>query len=89
MVIAPFCAGEAEPDWQGNYEFVDAESRTVHLRKVEPAMQERYRAAYARHFAWWKGAARKYGIPLSRVAAEDPLIDALQAEAVPDGALEL
>ncbi len=89
VVLAPFCADEAEPDWQGNYEFVDAESHTLHLRKVEPALQERYQAAYARHFAWWKGAARKYGIPLARVAAEGPLIDALQAEAVPDGALEL
>jgi uncharacterized protein (DUF58 family) len=89
LVLAPGCTGESAPDWQGNYEFVDAESQATQTHRVEPELLKRYLEAYARHFDLWKRATLKHGIALVRVAAEPEFLDALRAEGLPSQALEL
>jgi hypothetical protein len=56
---------------------------------VDPALLERYRRAYGRHFALWRERARKHSVILARVPAEPEFRQALQAEALPAGAVEL
>lgn len=87
-VLIPFATAEANPDWSGNYEFVDAERDTRHPHRVEPSVLKRYRESYVSHFALWKQAARRHHTALARVDAEQNFERALFAEAVSAGALE-
>ncbi|HUF61966.1 MAG TPA: DUF58 domain-containing protein [Verrucomicrobiales bacterium] len=88
VVLAPWRREEADPDWSGNYEFIDAERGSRHPHRVEPALLRKYRQAYARHFDMWKEFALKHGIPLARVAAQGGFREALEAEAARIGAVE-
>jgi len=89
VVLAPWCRGEGEPGWAGNVEFVDCESSARRNQRVDPALLERYSEAYMRHFGLWRDHARQLGVAFSRVPAEPVLLDALRAEALPHGAVEL
>ncbi len=84
-----FTRTESDPDWQGNYEFVEAELHTRHPHRIEPSVLRRYKEAYANHFALWKGTARRYNSLLARVSADRDLESALHEEAVASGALEI
>ncbi|SKA76216.1 Protein of unknown function DUF58 [Prosthecobacter debontii] len=88
IVFAPAAAEEANPDWDGNYEFEDAETTTLHERRVEPDLLQRYLQAYTRHFELWKGAAIKHGVALAPVSAEGDFLTALRREGMPSGAVE-
>ncbi len=89
LILSPYCQLEAQPDWEGNYEFVDSESQTRHAHRVQASVLKRYRQAYAAHFAHWKQLGRKYDISIARVPAEPPLEEALASEALAEGALTL
>jgi uncharacterized protein (DUF58 family) len=89
LVFCPFSREESAPDWDGNYEFVDAESGLPHEHRVEADLLQRYRQTYARHFELWKGAALKHGVGLARVAAEVDFVPALRAEGVAGNAVEV
>lgn len=82
LILVPHAAQEGHPAWDGNYEFVDAETQVPHEHRVEPDLLQRYLLAYTRHFDLWKAAALKHGIPLARVAAEPDFLTALRTEAV-------
>lgn len=88
IALAPFVQAEADPGWEGNYEFVDAERNSHHPHRIEPQVLRRYKDAYARHFAVWKESARRHQTSLARVSADHDLTAALLAEAVKTGALE-
>ncbi|MCB1233485.1 MAG: DUF58 domain-containing protein [Verrucomicrobiae bacterium] len=89
IILAPFLRAEADPDWEGNYEFVDAEAGDRHPHRVDREVLGRYQAAYRRHFDVWKTLSRKYDIILARVPAEPDFQAAIQVEAVSSGALEI
>lgn len=89
IVLVPFLAREAAPDWAGNYEFVDAERKSQHPHRIEPSILRRYKETYANHFALWKNASHRHQCRLARVACEPDLDTALFAEALPCGALEI
>ena len=89
IILAPYSAGELQPDWDGNIEFADCETGRRRLQRVDAGLLERYRQAYARHFALWRERARKHSVLLARVAAEPEFRTAMQAEARPAGAVEL
>jgi hypothetical protein len=89
LIFAPFTAGESDPEWDGNYEFIDSETRGHHLHRVEPFSLERYLQAYRRHFELWKLASRKHGVALARVCANLDFDPALRAEAIGAGAVEI
>jgi uncharacterized protein (DUF58 family) len=89
IILAPWCAEESEPDWAGNIEITDCETLQKRLQRVDGRLLERYKQAYARHFALWRERARKHSVLLARVPAAPDFRAALQAEALPAGAVEL
>lgn len=89
FLFCPFTESEANPDWQGNYEFVDAERATRHPHRVEPRVLKNYLKAYQRHFALWKTASLRSQALMSRVPANQDLERALHSEAIPIQALDI
>jgi uncharacterized protein (DUF58 family) len=89
IVFAPYAHQESAPDWQGNYEFVDAETALPHEHRVEGDVLRRYQNAYARHFELWKNAAAKSGIALARIDADVSFLTAMRAEGIPTNAVEM
>lgn len=89
LVLAPFAASEADPDWSGNCEFVDTENGALHQRRVDAGLLRRYRAAYLDHFAQWRSAAQRFRFPFARVPAQGSLEAALQHEALASRAIVL
>ncbi len=89
LMLVPYCAAEAHVQWEGNYEFVEPESASHHLRRVDSRLLKRYHEAYQRHFQLWKTETLRYGVQFARVAAEPVLEQALQVEAQATGALEM
>lgn len=88
LIFVPYCDAEANVTWEGNYEFIDPETRHHHLRRVESNLLKRYHQAYQRHFALWKSESHRYGISLARIASAPNLQRAFQAEAQGIGAVE-
>lgn len=88
VLLAPFSPSEENPDWSGSCEFIDAEERTHHPHRIDPAVLRRFRENYANHFRLWKLAATKQNARFARVDAARRLDSALFAEALPAGALE-
>lgn len=89
VVFAPFCAAGSAPGWKGNLELEDCESGRKRLQLVDEALLGRYERAYAQHFGLWRERARKRAVLLARVPAARSFREALQAEALPLGAVEL
>ena len=89
IIFAPASQSESDPGWQGNYEFIDAESKTHHLNRIEQPLLKRYLDAYRRHFDLWKTYAAKHGVALARIPAHTPFDKALQQEALPQHAIEV
>lgn len=88
ILLAPFCAEEADPDWTGNIDFEDAETACHEKRRVPTATRERYLVAYRRHFDLWREPCLRQGIAMARVSAEADFVQALRAEAAKTGAVE-
>ncbi len=89
VVFAPFCRAEAEPDLRGNVEMTDCETGGKRTQHIDDDLFARYRRSYGRHFEIWKEQARRYAVVTARVPAEADFHDALRADALPAGAIEL
>ena len=89
IVFCPYTKSEADPDWSGNYDFIDAELNTRHPHRIEPATLHRYRDAYTNHFNLWKEGAIRHQTPLARIPCEIDLSPALYQNALPVKALEM
>ena len=88
IIFSPFLEAEANPDWAGNYEFVDPELNSRHPHRIEPATLRRYLEAYGQHFSLWKQTAIRHQAILARIPAESDLIPTLYQAAVSIHALE-
>ena len=88
VVLAPGSAGEAEPGWEGHLELLDCETGEKRLQHVDVALRRRYREAYGRHFEIWRAQARRHGVAFARVPCEGTLLEALQKDALAEGAVE-
>jgi uncharacterized protein (DUF58 family) len=88
ILFVPYSTEEAHPDWDGNYEFEDAETPQLYEQRIEPDLLSRYQQAYTRHFQLWKTAAARHGTALAKVDAQADFIPALRAEGLPTGAVE-
>lgn len=88
IIFSPFTKAESAPAWTGNYDFVDAELKTKHPHRIEPATLRRYHEAYASHFNLWKDSALRHQAPLARIPCEAELIPALYQNALPVKAME-
>jgi uncharacterized protein (DUF58 family) len=92
LVLAPVLAGEAELVARGNVELVDPEAGSGEVgrrQRIDDALAERYRAAYARHFALWADAARRAAVGLARVESTGGLAAAFAPEARRRGVVEV
>ena len=89
VVFAPYCRAESTPDWRGNVEMIDCETRTRRVQHINTDLLMRYARNYQRHFEIWTEHARRQAVVLARVGAEDDFYDALRADALPAGAIEL
>lgn len=89
ILLVPYLKSEAQPDWEGNYEFIDAEQDSHHPHRIERTTLARYQKTYAAHFSQWHSSAKRFNVPLARVCADEPLLDALNVEAVQAGALTI
>jgi hypothetical protein len=89
VLLAPWSLSEGQPDWDGNLELIDCETRLCRNQRVEPSLLADYQLAYTRHFDLWREHARKQGVSFARVPAEPPLLEALRAEALQNGAVEI
>lgn len=89
LLFAPFDRAETGPDWDGNFEFVECETRASRIQRVDAGLRARYAEAYRRHFELWRDASRRQGITLARVPAEPDLVSALRERALPEGAAEV
>ncbi|MGB0775205.1 MAG: DUF58 domain-containing protein [Akkermansiaceae bacterium] len=87
ILLCPFLKSEANPAWQGNYEFIDAEAEDNHPHRIEKSTLKLYKKAYAEHFTRWHSSAKRFAAPLARVCADDDLLTALNEEALQAGAL--
>lgn len=88
IVFAPFLESEINPEWAGNYEFVDPERGSKHPHRIEPNTLKRYKEAYVQHFSLWKNASQRQQVLMARVPCEPELQKSLHAEAIMIGALE-
>ncbi|MEM7143700.1 MAG: DUF58 domain-containing protein [Verrucomicrobiota bacterium] len=89
IIFAPFVNDEANPDWFGNYEFIDAEDQTRHPHRLEPPALKRYLSAYKNHFALWRSQSRRFDVRLARVPSEPNFMDSLRSEALTSEAVGL
>jgi uncharacterized protein (DUF58 family) len=89
VVLAPYLHVEAEPDWRGNLDLVDCETRQIRQQRVEPYLLSRYRENYQRHFELWQQEARRRSVPFARISCESPLGTAVRQQALPTGAFEV
>jgi uncharacterized protein (DUF58 family) len=89
ILLAPFSTSESDPEWSGNYEFIDTESGTQHDRRIDGALLDRYLAAYRFHFECWKTASLRAQAPLARIPCGLSFENALIHEAIPSGALQI
>ncbi len=89
IILAPACREESQPDWEGNIEFEDCEMASRDKRRVDHEILERYLRAYALHFALWREQCARRGVGFARVQAEAEMLQALRAEAVAAGCVEM
>ena len=89
IILAPFCPAEADPEWQGNYEFVDSESGDKASHRIEPHVLRSYKKTYSNHFTLWHNTAKRHQSPLARIPSHKTLLESLQVDAIKSGALEI
>lgn len=89
MILAPYCQEEAQPDWSGNIEFEDNELQTREKRRVEKGVMDRYLKAYEMHFMLWRDQCARRGVGMARVTSGGEILDALIAEALGAGVIEM
>jgi len=89
LIFCPFTRQEADPEWTGHYDFIDAERGSHHNHQISPGVLTRYLAAYRAHFGIWEEECRRHQVGFSRIAAHPDLFTALHEQAVRSGLLEL
>lgn len=89
LVFAPALAAEADLAERGNVELADREGGDARRQRIDDALAERYRAAYARHFALWRDAARRAAAGFARVDCGRALAAEFAAEARGAGVVEV
>ncbi len=89
ILFAPYSTSEADPDWDGNLELIDSETRTHHPHRINPSILKKYHQQYTRHFSLWKQATTRHHAPLARIASRLPLPTALRQGALTAKALQI
>ncbi|WFB35379.1 DUF58 domain-containing protein [Kiritimatiellota bacterium B12222] len=88
VILAPYLDKEQAPDWSGNMEFIECESRRSRRQRIDGALLARYKKAYARHLQSWQESSRRYQVRMARVPGECALATALEGDALAHGVVE-
>jgi hypothetical protein len=88
VILAPAAPGEGSLELRGNIELHDCESGRRRRQRVDDRLDERYRAAYTRHFALWAEGCRRRGVPFAQVTAAGELTAVLAGAPLAGGAVE-
>lgn len=88
VVLAPFAASEAAPEWEREMEMIDCETGERRHQRVDGALLARYGAAYRRHFEGWREACTRRRVAFAHLSSGGALGDVLRREALPAGAVE-
>ena len=88
-ILCPFSRDESNPDWNGNYEFIETESGSRHDRRIDPPLLTRYLKTYHNHFEQWKAASIRARAPFARIPSDGTFEKAMKLEAIPAGATQL
>lgn len=83
LLLAPFTQREAEPNWSGNYDFVDAETGSKNTYKMDTESVQQYIKKYNGHFALWRESLQRHQAKIVQLNAELSTFKALSAEAIP------
>ena len=89
VLLCPFLRSEENPAWLGNVDLRDCESRAHRQQRFSKKQLDAYHQKYQAHFESWRDFARRRGLRLARVCADEVLPQALLAEPVSTHALEL
>ena len=89
LLFCPFLESEAEPEWDGNYDFIDIERGARHPHRIDAGVLKRYLSSYRNHFSLWQSAALRHQAKLVRIPCHPDLYQALALDALPAGALEI
>lgn len=89
ILLIPYLKSEANPHWQGNYDFIDAELKSKHAHKIDQSTLKKYIKLYQNHFQLWQQTAQKIQAPFARICADDELFNSLQAEAIQSKAFDI
>lgn len=84
-LLVPFHRTESHPEWDGNYDFTDAEDHSQHAHRIEPHILERYKKAYQNHFQQWRAASQSQQASFCQIASSGSLLDSLQSSAISQG----
>lgn len=89
IILVPYCAAEASPQWRGNMLFYCCEGKTKRKQMVDEQGLNRYQELYQKHFKLWLDECRRLQFPFARFDAETSLMESLRIEALTSGAVEL
>lgn len=89
IILIPYLNSESNPNWSGNYDFIDPEEGSKHVHRIDSATLKNYVKQYKAHFDLWIQAFQKHHFPFARVSAHKPLFKSLLDEAVPNKAFQL
>ncbi len=84
-LLVPFSRDESHPEWDGNYDFTDAEDHSQHSHRIEPHVLKRYKKTYQNHFQQWRSASQSQQFPFCHIPSSGSLLESLQASAISQG----
>lgn len=89
LLLVPWTAAEADPDWLGQCELIECEGGARYPQNVSAPDLARYHQRYREHFSAWRDTCQRLAIAITRVRATGTLSQALLADAIPAQAIEL
>ncbi|MFQ3578207.1 MAG: DUF58 domain-containing protein [Verrucomicrobiia bacterium] len=78
LLIVPWTAEEAEPDWKRMDLIEDCESGDVRTLRTDAGVRAEYHQAYQRHFDNWSAMSRATGAYFARVSDRSGLLEELE-----------
>ncbi len=83
ILLAPYTEKEADPNWSGNYDFIDAETGSKNTYKIDSTSLKTYMKKYSSHFTLWAESLQRYQAKMVQLNANIPTFESLSIEAIP------
>ncbi|MDB9742038.1 DUF58 domain-containing protein [Akkermansiaceae bacterium] len=82
VLLVPYLKSEENPDWEGNYDFIDVEADTKHQHRIDSTTLQQYKKLYLSHFSLWIDNLQRYQTKMAKIPAEGDLFEALSKQAL-------